>query len=91
MAQILEITKEDTLKTQIMYKANLSFTQLNEYRQFMAINNLITHKTHEGKGVYATTLKGFNFIQMYSELRQLLKTESSSPKLKVSPKPRSKS
>ena len=71
MAQILEITKEDTTKTQIMYKANLSFTQLNEYLQFMAINNLITHKTREGKEIYAITLKGFNFLQMYSELLQL--------------------
>jgi len=91
MAQILEITKEDTLKTQIMYKANLSFTQLNEYLQFMAINNLITHKTHDGRGVYATTLKGFNFIQMYGELLQLLKTENSSTQVKISPKPPSKS
>jgi len=82
MAQILEITKEETIKTQIMYKANLSFSQLNEYLQFMAINNLITHKTREGRGVYATTLKGFNFIQMYSELRQLVKRKTAAHKSK---------
>jgi predicted transcriptional regulator len=90
MAQILEITKEGTLKTQIMYKANLSFTQLNDYLQFMVKNNLITHKTREGREVYIITLKGFNFLQVHSELLQLLRTEISSPKVKISPKTRSK-
>ena len=49
MAEILEITKEDALKIKIIYKANLSFTQLNTYLQFMVINDLITHKTFEGR------------------------------------------
>lgn len=89
MAQILEITKEGTLKTQIMYKANLSFTQLNEYLQFMLINNLITRKTLEGRDVYVITLKGSNFLQMYSELIQLLKTQINIPKIKISTKTRS--
>lgn len=31
MAEILDITREETLKTQVMYRANLSFTQLNNY------------------------------------------------------------
>ena len=79
MAQILEITKEGTLKTQIMYKANLSFTQLNDYLQFMLKNNLITHKTREGREVYIITLKGFNVLQMHTELLQMLRTEISSP------------
>ena len=39
MADILEIAKEGTLKTQIMYKANLSFTQLSDYLSFMLNNN----------------------------------------------------
>ena len=31
IAEILEIAREGTLKTQVMYRANLSFTQLNDY------------------------------------------------------------
>ena len=41
MADIIEIAREGTLKTQIMYKANLSFTQLNNYVAFLLNNNLI--------------------------------------------------
>jgi len=74
MAQILEITKEDSLKTQIMYKANLSFTQLHDYLQFMLSNNLILHKNREGREVYVISAKGLSFLQMYSELLQLLRT-----------------
>ena len=57
MADILEIAKEGTLKTQIMYKANLSFTQLNDYLKFMLYNNLITQTNHDGKEVYVITEK----------------------------------
>ena len=74
MAQILEITKEGTLKTQIKYKANLSFTQLNDYLQFMLINNLITRKTRKGRKVYVITRKGSNFLQVHAYLLQMLKT-----------------
>jgi predicted transcriptional regulator len=90
MAQILEIAKEGTLKTQIMYKANLSFTQLNNYIQFMVMSNLIAHKTIEGKEVYFITVKGFNFLEMYCDLISLLRTETSSSEVKVSTKTRSK-
>ena len=88
MAEILEITQEDALKTKIMYKANLSFTQLNTYLQFMVINDLITHKTFEGREVYVITLKGFNFLQMHGALLQLLKVEM--PQVQISPKTHSK-
>jgi predicted transcriptional regulator len=86
MAQILEITKEGTLKTQIMYKANLSFTQLNDYLQFLVKNNLITHVISEHKQVYVITVKGLDFLQRHGELTKLLITGSSSNNVKISPK-----
>ena len=52
MAEIIEIARGGTLKTQIMYRANLSFTQLNDYLSFMLNNNLITQTSHYGKEVY---------------------------------------
>ena len=76
MAQILEITKEGILKTQIMYKANLSFTQLNDYLKFMLNNNLINQTNIEGKEVYVVTEKGLNFLHGHNELTKLLKTIS---------------
>jgi predicted transcriptional regulator len=80
IAEILEIAKEGTLKTQIMYKANLSFAQLTEYLKFMLKIKLIQKLNHQGKDVYITTDKGLDFLQRQCELTELLKTDEEKPK-----------
>jgi predicted transcriptional regulator len=75
IAEILEIAKDGTLKTQIMYKANLSFAQLNEYLKFMLKIKLIQKILEHGKDVYIATEKGLDFLQRQCELTELLKTE----------------
>ena len=73
IAEILEIAKDGTLKTQIMYKANLSFAQLNDYLKFMLKINLLNKFRANGKDVYAATEKGIDFLQRHFELMELLK------------------
>ena len=80
IAEILEIAKEGTLKTQIMYKANLSFAQLTEYLKFMLKIKLIQKLTNQGKDIYIATDKGLDFLQRQCELTELLKTEEEKPK-----------
>jgi predicted transcriptional regulator len=80
IAEILEIAKEGTLKTQIMYKANLSFAQLNEYLKFMLKIKLMQKLVHQGKDVYISTEKGLDFLQRQCELTELLKTEEEKPR-----------
>jgi predicted transcriptional regulator len=55
IAEMLEIAKENVLKTQIIYKANLSFTQLNDYLKFILDNDLISRTKTEGKEIYLVT------------------------------------
>ena len=52
-----------SLKTQIMYKANLSFTQLSAYLEFMLENNLIIQKDREGREIYVITSKVLMFFK----------------------------
>jgi predicted transcriptional regulator len=85
MADIIEIAKEGTLKTQIMYKANLSFTQLNNYIAFLLNNNLITQTILNGREGYVVTPQGLDFLQKHNELVQLLKTYSNIKKTAVAP------
>jgi len=80
MTEILKIAKVGTLKTQIMYKANLSFTQLNDYLKFMLNSNLIIQTSDYGKDVYMVTEKGLDFLQRHNELAKLLKTCSNGNK-----------
>jgi len=75
VAEILEIAKEGTLKTQVMYRANLSFTQLNEYLNFMLKIELLEKTETNGREVYTATDKGLDFLQRYREITQLLKRD----------------
>jgi len=74
IAEILGIAKDGTLKTQIMYRANLSFTQLNDYLRFMLKINLLEKILQNDKETYKATAKGFDFLQRYHEITELLKT-----------------
>jgi len=80
MAEVLEIAKEGALKTQIMYKANLGFTPVNEYLKFMLELKLIEKVANAGKDVYVTTEKGLDFLQHQCELTNLLKNEEEKPR-----------
>jgi predicted transcriptional regulator len=75
IAEILEIAKEGTLKTQVMYRANLSFTQLNEYLGFMLKISLLDKVETNDREVYKATEKGLDFLQRYREINELLRTE----------------
>ncbi|HXX87360.1 MAG TPA: winged helix-turn-helix domain-containing protein [Candidatus Acidoferrum sp.] len=75
VAEILEIAREGTLKTQVMYRANLSFTQLNEYLDFMLKISLLEKDHSHEREVYRATDKGLDFLQRYREINELLKRE----------------
>jgi predicted transcriptional regulator len=83
IAEILEIAKDGVLKTQIMYRANLSFTQLNDYLKFMLKNGLLDKVLLNDKEVYRATVKGTTFLQRYHEITELLKTEENDYKNNV--------
>jgi predicted transcriptional regulator len=83
IAEILETAKDSALKTQIMYRANLSFTQLNEYLSFMLKTELLEKVLLNERELYKATEKGMNFLQCYRELTELLKTEGDNYKNNV--------
>jgi len=72
MAEILTIAKEGSLKTQIMYRANLSFAQLNEYLSFLTKMYLLEIQNENGKKVYRTTAKGSKYLEKYKDVTNLL-------------------
>ena len=72
IAEILVVAKERALKTQIMYKANLSFAQLKEYLSLLLNLNLLKAVKMSEKTIYETTDKGLRYLQSYREIRELL-------------------
>jgi len=76
ISEILEIAKDGALKTQIMYRANLSFTQLNDYLGFMLEIHLLEKIRQNGKSIYRSTEKGIDFLQRYHRIAELLRNEN---------------
>ena len=75
ISEILIIAKDGSLKTQIMYRANLSFAQLNEYLSFLLKIKLLKVVKHNGKTAYKTTTKGIKYLENYEKIAGLLSGE----------------
>jgi len=72
LAEILEVAKNTEGKTRIMYSVNLSFSQINEYLKFLTEMGFIEIQKINGKKRYQTTSKGYDYIDNYVEMSQLL-------------------
>jgi predicted transcriptional regulator len=72
LAEILNIAKGGSLKTQIMYRANLSFAQLNEYLNFLTKMEFLEIQNENRKNNYVTTSKGDRYLEKYTDLAHLL-------------------
>jgi len=73
----LEVAIDGALKTQLMYRANLSFAQLNEYMKLLLDIKLLETVESTQKTTYRTTSKGMRYLQSYKEIHDLLKKEGS--------------
>ena len=72
IAEMLTIAKDGCLKTQIMYRANLSFAQLNEYLSFLTKMDLLKVQNENKKNIYRTTVKGARYIDKYKDIADIL-------------------
>jgi predicted transcriptional regulator len=88
IAEILDIAKDGALKTQIMYRANLSFSQLNTYLNLMLETQLLERENRSRKTIYKTTEKGVEYMQNYKEIIETLSnnnTNEDCPRIKGGP------
>jgi len=76
IAEILEIARKGVLKTKIMYQANLSFAQLNDYISLLLDLNLLKTLKVSERNIYETTDKGSRFLQRFGEIREIMVKES---------------
>ena len=68
MMDILCIAKKGTSKTQIMFKANLSFSQLNGYINFLVQHHFLEVIGSKSELIYKTTSKGLEFIEIQQQI-----------------------
>ena len=75
LAEIMDISRNGALKTQIMYKANISFVQLTNYLKLLAQKNLLEKFISEGKEFYKATPKGLSFLERQQEIMDIVYQE----------------
>lgn len=87
IAEILDIAKDGALKTHIMYKGNLSFSQLNTYIKLLLETALLEIVEKSGKTVYKTTKKGVEYMENYMEVIETLggNSNDNGPRIKGGP------
>lgn len=70
LASILNVAERGSLKTHIMYKANLSHRQLEKYLAFLEQNEMLRETVDEETGtrVYRVTDKGIEFLKDYTRI-----------------------
>jgi predicted transcriptional regulator len=73
IAEILNASRKGLTKTQIMYKAGLSFIQVVPYLSFLLELDLLEKMSINEKTIYKTTQKGVEFLKKYKEINELLK------------------
>ena len=75
VAEILRTAMNGKIKTHIMYRAKLSYSQINEYLPMLVEkgfleNNKVTHG-RQTTAVYRTTSKGLQFIENLDSINKL--------------------
>lgn len=69
---ILELCRKPKVKTQVIYKTNMSFRGVQKFIKRLLELDLLRFGEADGK--YVTTEKGLEFIWKYEELEELLKS-----------------
>ncbi|MGD6807725.1 MAG: winged helix-turn-helix domain-containing protein [Candidatus Bathyarchaeia archaeon] len=72
MMDILSIAAKGATKTKIMLKANLSFSQLNEYISFLLKHGLLEDKLCSRKVMYKPTVRGIEFVERQQNVLHLI-------------------
>ena len=72
VSEILSITQKEALKTNIMYRANLSYTQSVIYLRQMLEMDLLQQVEKENRIYYYTTEKGRELLHKYRDVLRLL-------------------
>lgn len=72
LASILRVASNRTLKTHIMYKANLSFRQLERYLNVLETNGMLARTIVNDTLMFQVTEKGTEFLKDYARISTYL-------------------
>jgi len=75
VAEILKTARGGKIKTHIMYKAKLSYSQINEYLHLLVnkgfLENMTVKRKRQTITMYRTTKKGMEFLEHLESINKL--------------------
>jgi predicted transcriptional regulator len=71
VAEILDLCKQPTAKTQVMYKTNMSYAKVLKLLEHL--HELQMLKPDKNSKKYETTEKGREYVKKYYELEKILR------------------
>ena len=75
ISQILEVANGGGVtKTNITYKAFLSYAQMTEYLRILAKTDLLSYDIHTH--TFKTTEKGLRFLDIYNQMDDMIKASA---------------
>jgi len=69
VSSVLHTANGGSAKTKIMYKAFLSYAQLNQYLSMLVEKGLLRYSEEER--LYTTTEKGIEFLKVYERMADI--------------------
>ncbi len=69
---ILSVCRKPAKKTSILYRCNLSYSQLQKYLDYLVSHTLLGSQENEGRRFFQITEKGKEFLDEYERLTSLL-------------------
>ena len=79
MAEVVHLSTSSIKKTHIMYKANLSYDQINRYLRELLKLEFIEIAIDDGTPIYRATEKGRLFLHYYNMMRRTMNTDYEMP------------
>lgn len=72
IADILEIASSPIRQTLIMYRANLSYSQLRYYLDLLQSKQMLARQEDNNYSYWLVTAKGREYLRVYAELQRIM-------------------
>ncbi len=70
MAEIVDACRQPIAKTRVLYRTNVTWRMGSDYLSFLQSRGLL--EIHHSRTKYAATQKGFQFVEKWREITELL-------------------
>ena len=77
IVEILSIARRGAPKTRLMYQANMSYSSINGYLDYMLQNRLIAKESNNVRTIYKCTKKGDELLNLYIQITGLFNEHDS--------------